>query len=36
MTTHGHRFLEDLLYGSTITQVRHRANVPVLLVNATK
>ena len=36
MTTHGHRFLEDLLYGSTITQVRHRANVPVLLVSAAK
>jgi nucleotide-binding universal stress UspA family protein len=33
MTTHGHRFLKDLLYGSTITQVRHRAPVPVLLVN---
>jgi len=36
MTTHGHRFLKDLIYGSTITQVRHRAKVPVLLVNATK
>jgi nucleotide-binding universal stress UspA family protein len=36
MTTHGHRFLQDLLYGSTITQVRHRANVPVLLVSAAK
>ncbi|HEY2800803.1 MAG TPA: universal stress protein [Chthoniobacterales bacterium] len=34
MTTHGHRFLKDLLYGSTITQVRHRAHTPVLLVNA--
>ncbi|MBA3960559.1 MAG: universal stress protein [Chthoniobacterales bacterium] len=34
MTTHGHRFLKDLLYGNTITQVRHRAKVPVLLVNA--
>jgi len=34
MTTHGHRFLKDLLYGNTITQVRHRAQVPVLLVNA--
>ena len=34
MTTHGHRFLKDLFYGSTITQVRHRAPVPVLLVNA--
>ena len=36
MTTHGHRFLKDLLYGNTITQVRHRAKVPVLLVNATQ
>lgn len=35
MTTHGHRFLKDVLYGSTITQVRHRAKVPVLLMNAT-
>lgn len=34
MTTHGHRFLKDLLYGSTITKVRHLASVPVLLVNA--
>lgn len=25
MTPHGHRFLKDLLYGSTTTQVRHRA-----------
>ena len=36
MPTHGHRFLEDLLYGSTITQVRQRASVPVLLVSAAK
>ena len=34
MTTHGHRFLKDLLYGNTITQVRHRAEVPVLLMKA--
>ena len=34
MTTHGHRFLKDLIYGSTITRVRHRAPMPVLLVNA--
>jgi nucleotide-binding universal stress UspA family protein len=33
MTTHGHRFLKDLLYGSTINHVRHQATVPVLLVN---
>ncbi len=36
MTTHGHRFLKDLLYGSTITQVRHLARVPVLLVTMAK
>ncbi|MGI8957909.1 MAG: universal stress protein [Chthoniobacterales bacterium] len=36
MTTHGHRFLNDLIYGSTITQVRHQAKVPLLLVNAAK
>lgn len=36
MTTHGHRFLKDLIYGNTITQVRHRTNVPVLLVNVAK
>ncbi|MBA3543589.1 MAG: universal stress protein [Chthoniobacterales bacterium] len=36
MTTHGHRFFNNLLYGSTITQVRHRAKVPVLLVNVAK
>ena|SRR2546423_4407668 len=36
MTSHGHRLFEDVLYGSTITQVRHRAHVPVLLVNVAK
>ena len=36
MTTHGHRFLKDLIYGNTITQVRHQAQVPVLLVNVAK
>lgn len=34
MTTHGHRFLGDLLFGSTIAEVRHKATVPVLLVRA--
>ena len=32
MTTHGHRLIKDLLLGSTIDPVRHRASVPVLLV----
>ncbi|MBI3877537.1 MAG: universal stress protein [Verrucomicrobia bacterium] len=36
MTTHGHRFLGDLFFGSTISQVRHKSHVPVLLVRAEK
>ncbi len=36
MTTHGHRFLGDLLYGSTISKVRHHAQVPLLIVRAQK
>ena len=34
MTTHGHRLIGDLIFGSTIHEVRHRAAVPVLLVRA--
>jgi len=34
MTTHGHRFFGDLIYGSTITAVRHKSQVPILLVRA--
>jgi len=34
MTSHGHRLLGDLLFGSTIHEVRHRTSVPVLLVRA--
>ncbi len=36
MTTHGHRFLEDIIYGATITRVRHEANIPIFLVRAPK
>lgn len=36
MTTHGHRLLGDLIYGSTIHEVRHKTSIPVLLVRATK
>lgn len=32
MSTHGHRFIKDLLYGSVVSDVRHRARVPVLLL----
>jgi len=34
MTTHGHRFLSDLIYGTTITKVRHEAEIPIFLVKA--
>jgi manganese transport protein len=36
MTTHGHRLLGDLIYGSTIENVRHKATVPLLVVRANK
>lgn len=32
MATHGHRFLEDWLKGSTVDRVRHLVTVPVILV----
>jgi nucleotide-binding universal stress UspA family protein len=32
MAGHGHRFFGDLFHGSTITQVRHRTTIPVLIV----
>jgi len=34
MSTHGHRFLADLIYGSVANAVRHMTSVPVLLLRA--
>ncbi len=34
MSTHGHRFVADLFFGSTSRHVRHRIRVPVLLLRA--
>ena len=34
MSTHGHRFLADVLHGTTADRVRHLVNVPVLLLRA--
>src|SRR5262245_39085622 len=34
MSTHGHRFINDLLRGTTVNRVRHAVKVPVLLVRA--
>ena len=36
MSTHGHRFLGDLFFGTTARQVRHPVTVPVLLLRAKK
>ena len=36
MTSHGHRLIGDLIYGSTINEVRHKATIPILLVKAEK
>lgn len=34
MSTHGHRFINDLLRGSTADRVRHNVRIPVLMVRA--
>ncbi len=34
MSTHGHRFLNDLLRGATADRVRHNVVVPVLMIRA--
>jgi nucleotide-binding universal stress UspA family protein len=36
MSTHGHRFISDILYGSTADKVRHLVDIPVLLLKAPK
>lgn len=34
MSTHGHRFVKDLLLGTTAPKVQHHISVPVLLLRA--
>ena len=34
MSTHGHRLLGDILFGTTATRVQHGIRVPVLLLRA--
>ena len=36
MSTHGHRFLSDVLHGATADRVRHLVKIPVLLLRAQK
>jgi manganese transport protein len=32
MGAHGHKFFKDLIFGTTVDTVRHRVNIPVLIV----
>ena len=34
MSTHGHRFIADLFFGTTASRVQHNISVPVLLLRA--
>ena len=36
MSTHGHKFFGDLIFGSVATAVRHMTDIPVLLVPGRK
>ena len=36
MGSHGHRLFGDFFHGSTITQVRHKTLIPILLVRVQK
>ena len=36
MSTHGHRFIGDLLHGSTADKVRHEVAIPVLLLKVAR
>ena len=34
MSTHGHRFVADVILGTTVNKVRHLVKIPVLLLRA--
>lgn len=36
MSTHGHRFISDMIYGTTVDKIRHKVEIPVLLLKAPK
>jgi len=36
MSTHGHRFLKDIILGSVAEDIRHRTSIPVLMIRASK
>ena len=34
MSTHGHRFIKDIILGSVADNLRHRTNIPILMIRA--
>jgi manganese transport protein len=36
MGGHGHKLIKDLIFGTTVDTVRHRVNIPVLIVRETR
>ena len=36
MSTHGHRFIQDLILGSVAENIRHRTNIPILMIRASQ
>lgn len=36
MSTHGHRYLSDLVHGATADRVRHALTIPVLMLKVSK
>ncbi len=36
MASHGHRGLKDIIFGTTINNVRHRIRIPMMIVNRTQ
>ena len=36
MASHGHRLFGDLFHGSTLTEVRHRTSIPILVIREHK
>lgn len=34
MSTHGHRFIKDFILGSVADNIRHRTNIPILMIRS--
>jgi len=36
MSTHGHRFFQDLILGSVAEDIRHRTDIPILMIRSSR